>query len=126
MPFPPDYPKMPGEPPRVQPSKKVEEHWDADGNWIGTPSALSSRRASAVAEMRKGPPGASPRAPGREPFAKDQMASSPDEPHWVGVPRHRRWRSFPTEFRVDLALPPECAILQFPQIGSRRPLTPER
>ncbi len=28
-------PKMPGEPPRVQPSKKVEEHWDADGNWIG-------------------------------------------------------------------------------------------
>jgi DNA primase len=35
MPFPPDYPKMPGEPPRVQPSKKVEEHWDADGKWIG-------------------------------------------------------------------------------------------
>jgi len=35
MPFPPDYPKMPGEPPRVQPSKKVEEHWDAEGNWIG-------------------------------------------------------------------------------------------
>jgi DNA ligase D-like protein (predicted polymerase) len=34
MPFPPDYPKMPGEPPRVQPSKKVEEHWDADGNRI--------------------------------------------------------------------------------------------
>jgi DNA ligase D-like protein (predicted polymerase) len=35
MPYPPDYPKMPGEPPRVQPSKKVEEHWDADGNWVG-------------------------------------------------------------------------------------------
>jgi hypothetical protein len=34
MPFPPDYPKMPGEPPRVQPSKKVESHWDADGNRI--------------------------------------------------------------------------------------------
>ena len=33
--FPPDYPKMPGEPPRVQPSKKVAEHWDADGNRIG-------------------------------------------------------------------------------------------
>ncbi len=32
MPYPPDYPKMPGEPPRVQPSKKVESHWDADGN----------------------------------------------------------------------------------------------
>ena len=32
---PPDYPKMPGEPPRVQPSKKVAEHWDEDGNWIG-------------------------------------------------------------------------------------------
>jgi len=35
MPFPPDYPKMPGEPPRVQPSKKVEAHWDSDGNRIG-------------------------------------------------------------------------------------------
>jgi DNA ligase D len=32
--FPPDYPKMPGEPPRVQPSKKVAEHWDQDGNRI--------------------------------------------------------------------------------------------
>ena len=32
MPFPPDYPKMPGEPPRVQPSKKVEAHWDDAGN----------------------------------------------------------------------------------------------
>jgi DNA ligase D-like protein (predicted polymerase) len=27
-PWPPHYPKMPGEPPRVQPSKKVEENWD--------------------------------------------------------------------------------------------------
>jgi DNA ligase D-like protein (predicted polymerase) len=35
MPFPPDYPKMPGEPPRVQPSKKVEDHWDTEGNRIG-------------------------------------------------------------------------------------------
>ncbi len=34
--YPPDYPKMPGEPPRVQPSKKVAEHWDADGNRIET------------------------------------------------------------------------------------------
>jgi DNA ligase D-like protein (predicted polymerase) len=32
--YPPDYPKMPGEPPRVQPSKKVAEHWDASGNRI--------------------------------------------------------------------------------------------
>lgn len=32
--FPPDYPKMPGEPPRVQPSKKVAAHWDDDGNRI--------------------------------------------------------------------------------------------
>ncbi len=31
-PYPPDYPKMPGEPPRVQPSKKVAAHWDEDGN----------------------------------------------------------------------------------------------
>ena len=28
MPYPPDYPKMPGEPPRVQPSKKVEAQLD--------------------------------------------------------------------------------------------------
>ena len=28
LPYPPDYPKMPGEPPRVQPSKKVAAHWD--------------------------------------------------------------------------------------------------
>jgi DNA ligase D-like protein (predicted polymerase) len=34
--YPPDYPKMPGEPPRVQPSKKVAGHWDADGNRIET------------------------------------------------------------------------------------------
>lgn len=32
--FPPDHPKMPGEPPRVQPSKKVAEHWDVDGNHV--------------------------------------------------------------------------------------------
>lgn len=32
LPYPPSYPKMPGEPPRVQPSKKVAEHWDEDGN----------------------------------------------------------------------------------------------
>jgi DNA ligase D-like protein (predicted polymerase) len=31
MPYPPDYPKMPGEPPRVQPSKKVEANWTEDG-----------------------------------------------------------------------------------------------
>jgi DNA ligase D len=36
--FPPDYPKMPGEPPRVQPSKKVAENWDADGNPITPPA----------------------------------------------------------------------------------------
>jgi DNA ligase D-like protein (predicted polymerase) len=34
MPYPPDYPKMPGEPPRVQPSKKVASHWDEHGNRI--------------------------------------------------------------------------------------------
>ncbi|MCV7225949.1 non-homologous end-joining DNA ligase [Mycolicibacterium komossense] len=28
MPYPPSYPKMPGEPPRVQPSKKVAANWD--------------------------------------------------------------------------------------------------
>jgi bifunctional non-homologous end joining protein LigD len=30
MPFPPDYPKMPGEPPRVQPSRKNAANWAAD------------------------------------------------------------------------------------------------
>ena len=28
-------PKMPGEPPRVQPSKKVAANWDEDGNPVG-------------------------------------------------------------------------------------------
>jgi DNA ligase D len=32
LPYPPSYPKMPGEPPRVQPSKKVAAHWDEQGN----------------------------------------------------------------------------------------------
>ncbi len=32
--FPPDYPKMPGEPPRVQPSKKVADNWDEHGRRI--------------------------------------------------------------------------------------------
>ncbi len=32
--YPPDYPKMPGEPPRVQPSKKVAAHWDESGQRI--------------------------------------------------------------------------------------------
>jgi len=35
LPYPPSYPKMPGEPPRVQPSKKVAEHWDDQGNPVG-------------------------------------------------------------------------------------------
>jgi DNA ligase D len=30
--FPPEFPKMPGEPPRVQPSKKVAANWDANGD----------------------------------------------------------------------------------------------
>jgi DNA ligase D-like protein (predicted polymerase) len=32
--YPPDYPKMPGEPPRVQPSKKVAAHWNEQGERI--------------------------------------------------------------------------------------------
>ncbi len=32
MPYPPDYPKMPGEPPRVQPSKKNEANWEVDAD----------------------------------------------------------------------------------------------
>jgi DNA primase len=34
LPYPPNYPKMPGEPPRVQPSKKVAANWDDDGNAV--------------------------------------------------------------------------------------------
>jgi len=34
LPYPPNYPKQPGEPPRVQPSKKVVAHWDDEGNRI--------------------------------------------------------------------------------------------
>lgn len=34
LPYPPSYPKMPGEPPRVQPSKKVASHWDEQGHRI--------------------------------------------------------------------------------------------
>jgi DNA ligase D len=33
-PYPPNFPKQEGEPPRVQPSKKVAEHWDEQGNRI--------------------------------------------------------------------------------------------
>ncbi|WP_132992832.1 DNA polymerase domain-containing protein [Gordonia zhaorongruii] len=32
LPYPPSYPKMPGEPPRVQPSRKVAGNWDDEGN----------------------------------------------------------------------------------------------
>ena len=41
--FPPDHPKMPGEPPRVQPSKKVAEHWDEDGRRIDARVRRSGR-----------------------------------------------------------------------------------
>jgi DNA ligase D len=33
-PYPPNFPKQDGEPPRVQPSKKVAAHWDDDGNRV--------------------------------------------------------------------------------------------
>lgn len=32
LPYPPNYPKMPGEPPRVQPSRRVAAHWDESGS----------------------------------------------------------------------------------------------
>ncbi len=37
MPYPPNYPKMPGEPPRVQPSRMVAENWDSEGNPVSHP-----------------------------------------------------------------------------------------
>jgi hypothetical protein len=30
MPYPPDYPKMPGEPPRVQPSRINPANWEGE------------------------------------------------------------------------------------------------
>ena len=36
LPYPPNYPKMPGEPPRVAPSRKVAENWDDEGNAVKT------------------------------------------------------------------------------------------
>jgi DNA ligase D len=32
MPYPPEYPKMPGEPPRVQPSRKVAANWENESD----------------------------------------------------------------------------------------------
>lgn len=34
LPFPPEFPKMPGEPPRVPPSKRVDAHWNEDGSRV--------------------------------------------------------------------------------------------
>ena len=42
--FPPDHPKMPGEPPRVQPSKMVAEHWDEEGNRVDPPAQARRQR----------------------------------------------------------------------------------
>ncbi len=33
-PYPPNYPKQRGEPPRVQPSRRVASHWDEEGNLV--------------------------------------------------------------------------------------------
>ena len=67
MNYPPDYPKMPGEPPRVQPSKKVAAHWDEDGNRIearrdrGQPGRAQPGRAGQGRSGRRGPVGGVPR-----------------------------------------------------------------
>jgi DNA ligase D-like protein (predicted polymerase) len=52
MPYPPDYPKMPGEPPRVQPSKKVEAHWDSAGNRVERGTSERRRPQSGTAGNR--------------------------------------------------------------------------
>ena len=52
--YPPDYPKMPGEPPRVQPSRKVAAALGRPGQ----PRRVEGRGASSQGpEMRTGPPG---------------------------------------------------------------------
>jgi DNA ligase D len=35
MPYPPNYPKQEGEPPRVQPSRMNKANWDSDGHGVG-------------------------------------------------------------------------------------------
>ena len=85
--------------------------------------ALGRRRqpdrplVSRPAETRKGPPGASPRAPGREPF-EGPDGSSPDEPRWVVSPDTARWRSFRLR-SCRLALPPELRDASSPRSGAR-------
>jgi DNA ligase D-like protein (predicted polymerase) len=37
LPYPPNYPKMPGEPPRVQPSRMNPENWSSPGGGAGDP-----------------------------------------------------------------------------------------
>ncbi len=54
MPFPPEFPKMPGEPPRVQPSKKVAANWDEDGTRRGAARSLSEDGAPATTETKRG------------------------------------------------------------------------
>ena len=66
MPFPPDYPKMPGEPPRVQPSKKVEEHWDAAATGSGRRESGAGARARRGGGARRGLPRVLPRHRRRE------------------------------------------------------------
>jgi hypothetical protein len=44
LPYPPNYPKMPGEPHRVQPSKKVASNWDDEGNPVKPAELPPSRR----------------------------------------------------------------------------------
>ena len=52
MPYPPSYPKMPGEPPRVQPSRKVAAHWDEHGNRIDGQSGPEHQQEREIHRVR--------------------------------------------------------------------------
>ena len=79
--YPPDHPKMPGEPPRVQPSKKVESHWDAEGNRI---EGMSSAGATSPRAPRSGS-----RPSGSRGAARRRARRRRPRP---GCPRRRRSR----------------------------------
>ena len=53
LPFPPDFPKMPGEPPRVQPSRKNPENWTDDGKPADGSAARLSRTTRRI-RLRRG------------------------------------------------------------------------
>ena len=90
MPYPPDYPKMPGEPKRVQPSRDRDRPRRAGGP--RAPAAASSRRAWSPARRAAARPARCPRpAPrrGRRSPARGRSARCPCAPAGRPMPPGR-------------------------------------